>query len=110
MIYNLAENNGGTGAAETAATRENGWRQKQPQANGGWRVMGERRLERQFLFPDFRQALDFTIRVGEVAEAQGRHPDIFLSGDEVRLQIRAQGISGLTEGDFMLAARLNAIK
>ena len=71
----------------------------------GWRVIDEHHLEKEFLFDDFRQALDFTNRVGELAEAEGHHPDIHLAWGKVRLQIWTHKIDGLTESDFILAAR-----
>ncbi len=46
---------------------------------GGWRVIDEHHLEKEYTFPNFRQALDFTLRVGELAEAQFHHPDIYLA-------------------------------
>ena len=80
------------------------------QLDGGWRVVDDERLEKQFKFPDFRAALDFTNRVGEIAEDQGHHPDIFLTYGEVRLQIWTHKIHGLTESDFILAAKVNQIE
>ena len=71
----------------------------------GWAVVGEHHLEKEYSFPDFRRALDFTVRLGEVAEAQGHHPDIYLAWGRVRLQIWTHKIDGLTESDFILAAK-----
>ena len=70
-----------------------------------WRVIGEHHLEKEYRFKDFREALDFTIRVGELAEAQGHHPDIYLSWGKVRLTIWTHKIDGLTESDFIFAAK-----
>ena len=80
------------------------------QLSGGWKIVEEKQLERQFKFPDFRQALDFTNRVGEIAEKQGHHPDIFLTYGEVRLKIWTHKISGLTKSDFQLAAKIDGLK
>ncbi|MGH7951902.1 MAG: 4a-hydroxytetrahydrobiopterin dehydratase [Limisphaerales bacterium] len=77
--------------------------------DGGWKVLEEQRLEKQFKFPDFRRALDFTNQVGEIAEEQGHHPDIFLTWGEVRIQIWTHKISGLTESDFILAAKISEL-
>ena len=85
-------------------------RQMQNQLGAGWQVADEQRLERQFKFDDFRQALDFTNKVGEIAEQQGHHPDIYLTYGEVRLQIWTHKIKGLTESDFILAAKVNEIR
>ena len=71
----------------------------------GWRVIGEHHLEKDYRFKNFREALDFTIRVGELAEAQGHHPDIYLSWGKVRLTVWTHKIDGLTESDFIFAAK-----
>jgi 4a-hydroxytetrahydrobiopterin dehydratase len=84
--------------------------QFQKQLKGDWRVVAGKKLERQFKFPDFRKALQFTNRVGEIAEKQGHHPDIFLTYGEVRLQIWTHKINGLTESDFILAAKIDELK
>ncbi len=78
--------------------------------SGGWEVKDNQRLQRQFKFPDFKQALNFTNRVGEVAEQQGHHPDIFLTYGEVRLELSTHSAGGLTEADFQLADRVNELK
>ena len=70
-----------------------------------WRVVEEHHLEKEFPFKDFREALDFTDRVGELAEEQGHHPDIHLAWGKVRLTIWTHVIDGLTESDFVFAAK-----
>ena len=72
---------------------------------GGWEVVDGHHLEKRYTFPDFRQALAFTNRVGELAEAQGHHPDIHLAWGQVRLTIWTHKIDGLTESDFVFAAK-----
>lgn len=81
-------------------------RQLKEQLDGNWRIVEEKRLERQFKFPDFRHALEFTNRVGEIAEEQGHHPDLYLTYGEVRVQIWTHKVGGLTESDFVLAAKI----
>jgi 4a-hydroxytetrahydrobiopterin dehydratase len=75
----------------------------------GWRVVDEHHIEREYAFPDFRRALDFTVRLGEVAETEGHHPDVHLSWGRVKLQIWTHKIDGLTESDFILAAKADRI-
>ena len=75
------------------------------QLAGGWLVVEEHHLEKSYNFPDFRQALDFTVRVGEIAEREGHHPDIHLAWGRVKLVIWTHKIDGLTESDFILAAK-----
>ena len=61
----------------------------------------------EYKFKNFRQALDFTNRVGELAEEQGHHPDIYLSWGRVKLKIWTHKINGLTESDFIFAAKVD---
>ena len=77
----------------------------QQQLKPGWQVVREHHLEKEYKFKDFREALDFTNKVGELAEAQGHHPDIYLSWGKVKLTIWTHKIDGLTESDFVLAAK-----
>ena len=74
-----------------------------------WQVVGEHHIERQFTFSDFKSALDFVNRAGEIAEAEGHHPDLFLSWGKVGVKIWTHKINGLTESDFILAAKIDAI-
>jgi 4a-hydroxytetrahydrobiopterin dehydratase len=62
-------------------------------------------LEKEYKFKNFREALDFTNRVGELAEEQGHHPDIYLAWGKVRLTVWTHKIDGLSESDFVLAAK-----
>ncbi|HEY3762663.1 MAG TPA: 4a-hydroxytetrahydrobiopterin dehydratase [Verrucomicrobiae bacterium] len=94
----------------TPALKGESLQQFKNQLDGGWQLVGEQRLERQFKFPDFRHALEFTNQVGEIAEEQGHHPDIFLTYGEVRLQIWTHKINGLTESDFILAAKITELE
>jgi 4a-hydroxytetrahydrobiopterin dehydratase len=79
------------------------------QLRGKWKLKGAQ-LERSFKFPDFKKALDFTNRVGQIAEEQGHHPDIFLTYGGVRLLLSTHSAGGLTENDFIIAARVNELK
>lgn len=80
------------------------------QLPGDWNIRNEHHLEKTYKFKNFREALDFTNRVGEIAEQQGHHPDIFLSWGEVRLTIWTHKIDGLTESDFILAAKADSVR
>ena len=70
-----------------------------------WMVIKEHHLEKEFIFKNFKEALNFTIKVGELAENQGHHPDIFLAWGKVKLTIWTHKIDGLTESDFIFAAK-----
>jgi 4a-hydroxytetrahydrobiopterin dehydratase len=80
-------------------------RQEVPQ----WNVVNEHHITRTFSFPDFRKALDFVNRVGEVAEQQGHHPDILLAWGKVEVTLWTHKIDGLTESDFIMAAKIDGI-
>jgi 4a-hydroxytetrahydrobiopterin dehydratase len=71
----------------------------------GWQAVDEHHLEKEYGFDDFAQALAFTNRIGAVAEEEGHHPDIYLSWGKVGLKIWTHKIDGLTESDFILAAK-----
>ncbi len=75
------------------------------QLGGGWQVLGGRHLEKKFKFPDFVTALAFVNRVGEMAEQQGHHPDMLLSWGQVHISLTTHDADGLTEADFIVAAR-----
>jgi 4a-hydroxytetrahydrobiopterin dehydratase len=74
-----------------------------------WTVTNEHHLHREFRFPDFKQALEFVNRVGEVAEAEGHHPDILLTWGKVELTLWTHKIDGLTESDFIMAAKIDRL-
>jgi len=74
----------------------------------GWRVEGTHHLEKEYPFPDFAQALAFVNRVGAIAEQQGHHPDLTLAWGRVGIKIWTHKINGLTESDFVLAAKADA--
>lgn len=76
---------------------------------GGWQVIDEHHLEKELRFKDFRQALDFTNRVGELAEAEQHHPDIHLAWGKVKVTIWTHKIDGLTESDFVFAAKVDQL-
>lgn len=79
------------------------------QLGGGWRAIEDHHLEKEYRFKDFRQALEFTNRVGELAEQVGHHPDIHLAWGKVRLTVWTHKIDGLHEADFIFAAKADAL-
>ena len=74
-----------------------------------WNVVHEHHLQREFKFPDFKQALDFVNRVGAVAEEQGHHPDILLAWGKAEITLWTHKIDGLTESDFIMAAKIDQL-
>ena len=76
---------------------------------GEWTVVEQHHLEKVYRFDDFRQALDFTVRVGEMAEQQDHHPDLYLTWGRVKITVWTHKIDGLTESDFVFAAKADAL-
>jgi 4a-hydroxytetrahydrobiopterin dehydratase len=76
---------------------------------GGWQVVKDHQLEKEYRFKDFREALAFTNRVGELAEAQQHHPDIYLAWGKVKLVVWTHKVNGLSESDFVLAAKADKL-
>ena len=79
------------------------------QLNGNWMIVDEHHLEKEYIFSNFRQALAFTNQVGELAEAEGHHLDIYLSWGKVKLMVWTHKIDGLTESDFIFAAKVDVL-
>ena len=74
-----------------------------------WQVIEQHHIEKNFLFPNFKSALAFVHRIGEIAEEQGHHPDICFGWGYVRVTNYTHKISGLTESDFILAAKIDRL-
>ncbi len=75
----------------------------------GWRVVDGHHLEKTYEFDDFMTALAFVNKVGALAEEQGHHPDLHLAWGQVRVEIWTHAIDGLTESDFVLAAKCDRL-
>lgn len=73
----------------------------------GWEVVEQHHLKKTFTFPGFRQTLDFINRVGEIAEHEGHHPDICFGWGRAEVTIWTHAVNGLTENDFILAAKID---
>ncbi len=81
------------------------------QLGSGWAIEHSTHdyLEKAYRFKNFREALSFVNRVGELAERVGHHPDVFLAWGRVTLQIWTHAIDGLSESDFIFAAKCDAL-
>lgn len=75
----------------------------------GWSVVSEHHLTKAYKLGDFKEALAFVNRVGGLAEEQGHHPDICFGWGKVEITIWTHKIDGLTESDFILAAKIDAL-
>ena len=74
-----------------------------------WELIDEHHLEKEYFFENFRKALDFTIKIGELAENQNHHPDISFGWGYCKVKIFTHAIKGLAESDFILAAKIDKI-
>lgn len=72
----------------------------------GW-TLEDNTLSRRFKFRDFREAMAFVNRVADLAEEEGHHPDIHVFWNKVRLDLTTHAIKGLSENDFIMAARIS---
>lgn len=81
---------------------------KRLQLLSGWRQDGKK-IRRVYRFRNFKNALTFVNQVGSIAEAEGHHPDIYLAYGRVEIVIWTHAINGLSENDFILAAKIDTI-
>ncbi|HVM76747.1 MAG TPA: 4a-hydroxytetrahydrobiopterin dehydratase [Candidatus Paceibacterota bacterium] len=80
-----------------------------PQAPG-WNVAADnKKITKEFTFKDFKGAMAFINRVAEIAESEGHHPDIYIFYNLVRFELTTHAMHGLSENDFILAAKINAL-
>ena len=105
----LAEKECAACKGAVAALKGNELNKMKQKLDDGWEVVNEHHLEKDYKFKDFRQALEFTNKVGELAEAQGHHPDIYLAWGKVKVTIWTHKVDGLTESDFVLAAKADRL-
>ena len=75
----------------------------------GWKVVENHHLYKEFSFENFREALAFVNQVGEVAEAEGHHPNLDLTWGRVGVKVFTHVVDGLTENDFILAAKISRL-
>ncbi len=75
-----------------------------------WTIIDEKKIERNFQFKDFAEALAFVNRVGEIAEDEGHHPDIVIHGwNNVKISLWTHAINGLSVNDFIVATKADKV-
>ncbi len=79
------------------------------QLGNKWSLINDHHIEKDFVFNDFLEALNFTNKVGNLAEEEGHHPDIFLSWGKVKITLWTHKIDGLSESDFIFAAKADLL-
>ena len=76
----------------------------------GWEVVDNRHLKKEYQFPDYLSGVQFVNQLAAIAEEQNHHPDIYLRWGKVTVEIYTHVVNGLTDNDFILAAKYDAIK
>lgn len=74
-----------------------------------WEIIGGHNLKRRFTFKDFAGSLAFVNKVGALAESEGHHPDISFGWGYVEITLFTHAVDGLSENDFILAAKIDAL-
>ena len=74
-----------------------------------WKLNGKK-IEREFGFNDFKEAMKFVNNIANIAEEEGHHPDIHIHWNKVMLELWTHSMKGLSENDFILAAKINNLK
>jgi len=75
----------------------------------GWEIIDNHHLTKSFTFSNFAKALEMVNSVGAIAEEENHHPDIYLAWGKVRIEIWTHAVDGLTESDFILAAKIDVL-
>jgi 4a-hydroxytetrahydrobiopterin dehydratase len=96
---------GGTPPLEAGQSRE-----LLLELSDGWEVLDNHHLQKTLRFENFAQALQFVNRVGAIAEEQNHHPDLFLAWGKVTITLWTHKIDGLTESDFIFAAKCDSLR
>lgn len=76
----------------------------------GWEIIDNKKIHQKFSFPDFATALEFVNKIGDIAEHENHHPDIMFSWGYVEVTIWTHKIGGLSEADFVLAAKISNLR
>ncbi len=75
----------------------------------GWQLIDGNKIAKEFKFPNYLDGPAFAVKVGELADQEGHHPNIHIFYKKVRIEIWTHKINGLTESDFILAAKIDQL-
>lgn len=109
MIYNFSEKKcvaceGGVPPLDKATA------EKYITETPGWTLSEDgKQISRTFEFEDFKEAIGFVNKVASIAEEEGHHPDIHIFWNKVKLDLSTHAIKGLSENDFILAAKVSKL-
>ena len=73
-------------------------------------TLGDQRLRRRFVFADFSAAMAFVVRMAMLAESEGHHPDFAVHYRQVDVELWTHAVGGLSENDFILAAKIDELQ
>ncbi len=79
------------------------------QAKEGWEVLENKKIQKEFKFTDFKKAMEFVNKIAVMAEEEGHHPDIHIFYNIVKIELWTHAINGLSDNDFILAAKIDKI-
>ena len=79
------------------------------QIKEGWEAIDSKKIQKEFKFKDFKEAMEFVNKIAVVAEEEGHHPDIYIIYNKVKIKLSTHAIGGLSENDFILAAKIDTL-
>lgn len=71
-----------------------------------WVVLDDKKIQQKFKFKNFKEAIAFVNKIADIAEQEGHHPDITINYNRVTIELSTHSIGGLSENDFILAAKI----
>jgi 4a-hydroxytetrahydrobiopterin dehydratase len=77
---------------------------------GSWQMVNEKKIQKEFVFRDFVSAMAFVDKVADVAESEGHHPDMHIFYNKVLIELSTHAIGGLSENDFIVAAKIEQVR
>jgi 4a-hydroxytetrahydrobiopterin dehydratase len=80
------------------------------QLPSGWSVIDNHKLQKEFLFKSYKEEMAFVQRVGEMAEEQNHHPDMYVGYNRVTIEFSTHDVGGLSVNDFIMAAKIENFK
>jgi 4a-hydroxytetrahydrobiopterin dehydratase len=75
--------------------------------DSGWIVIGDKKIRKEFPFKNFNLGMDFLNKIAAIAEQEGHHPDVCISYSIVQVELFTHAINGLSENDFIMAAKID---
>ena len=79
------------------------------QLKGGWQVVENKKIKKEFKFKNFKEALAFVNNIAGIAEAESHHPDIYIFYNRVNIELWTHAVNGLSENDFIVAAKIDKL-